>query len=215
MSTVNANLVKLSSVIDPFAKGNIEITGANVGTVTGKFTPQQRLNFYNDARKTLFNVLREAYSLSELSRQISGVVVKKTDIQFNGGVATLPDGFIQPINLRDAAGKQIFVLTPTRGQIVNGTNPHFKESATNRFVVWEGNELKTESGSTHVPNANTYILRYYGLVDFSLSDVTGGTVKETFNPDYEPKLLEIAQALSLEDGGHEVATLVKSLVKAA
>lgn len=194
-----------------------EFTLSDIGVNAGRFAPQRLLDIYNEARLCLFNALRQVYPSSDLSRYIGRTVVTKTDLTFASGVATVPAGFLKVLSLRDAAGTQIFVVKPTLGPTIananaNGTSKHFKETATNRFVMYENGTLRSESGSTFIPNAATYQLKYYGVPLWTLTDVTNGTTVEVFDDDLKPKLMEIAEKISMEQGLNEVNALALSLV---
>jgi len=189
-------------------------TPALIGSVDGeRFTRQRLLDIYNQARFILFGVLRSALNTEELSRSVSGVIISKNDLSFTNGVATKPAGYLYPISLTDSSGAQIIILPSSYGPIVtSGSNPHFTESATNRFVFDEGNNLISVSGNTYIPNGSNYKLKYFGLNTFTLSDVFGGTVTETFNPDYHGVILEIAAAIAMELGQQEILSLAKTLI---
>jgi hypothetical protein len=47
-----------------------------------------------------------------------------------------------------------------------------------------------------VGNVQNYALKYFGISNFVLSDVTGGATLETFNLDYEPKILDVAEKIA-------------------
>jgi len=45
---------------------------------------------------------------------------------------------------------------------------------------------------------------------FTLTDVLGNTVTETFNEQYHPMILELAQAIALEVGSQQINELAAS-----
>mgnify|MGYP001240429504 CR=1 FL=1 len=234
MSTVQANLAKLAQRIDPYTSAGVEITAANVCTVGydgQQFTIQRLLDIYNEARLMLFNELRVSLSPDELSKKVSKTAKTKTDLKFASGVTptpasdpnAIPADFIEAIGLTDNAGARIYIVKPSIGPLIadanaNGTNPHLKESATNRFVVLEGGgssgglRFRSESANvTWYPNVSTYKLRYFGVGQWTLTTVTTGTQEETFGDDYLPRLLEFAAKVSLEQGMQEVNALAKAM----
>lgn len=206
MATVQTNMVLLSQMIDPFARDGTEITSTNVHSAAGKFTAQQRLDLYNRARIVMFGELRKSLPPDELSRQVNKTIENFNTLTFASGVSTnFPTDCLWPLNLRDAAGAQIFIVRPTLGQIIAAGNiPHFVQSSTNRHVTWEGLQLRNEIGITIIPDAATYRLKYYKIAAWTLTDVSTGTALETFNDDYQSTLLEIAVKLALEQGTQEV-----------
>jgi hypothetical protein len=68
----------------------------------------------------------------------------------------------------------------------------------------------TSSGLT--AQASTYHLKYIGISDFALSDVTGASTTETLNTDYHYAILEIATAIANEQGNAEVLQLANQLL---
>jgi len=69
------------------------------------------------------------------------------------------------------------------------------DAVDNPIVYEEGTVLRSENGSAFVPDGQ-YKLTYYGIQDFTLADVTGGTTKETFNESLQPHILDAAVALA-------------------
>jgi len=187
------------------------VTRALIGSVDGAKLPRQRLlDIYNQARMALFQAIDATYSLSEKITSISGTIVKKTDLQFSGGIATIPTGYIKAVYLTDVSGNQITISPFT---FYRRTKDLY--STTNRMVYEYSTTLEAPTTSTTImPNLSTYILRYFGITDFSISDVLGGSVTETFNDQYHSAILELAQAIFNEQGGKEVNDLALKLIGA-
>lgn len=182
-----------------------------VGSVDGASFPRQRiLDIYNQARFALYTAINNSYSREDKIKAISGTVVKKTDLQFSAGVANKPDGFMEALRLTDVSGEQITVLPFSLFRQVGKLY-----AADNRMVFDNGAVLEAPSTSTVImPNLSTYILYYYGITNFALSDILGGTVLETFNDRFYPSIIELAQAIAAEQGTLEVNALANKLIGA-
>lgn len=189
-------------------------TGALVGSVDGDKFPRQRiLDIYNEARFVLFGALRSVYPTDELVKLITGTIVNNTSFTFSSGSATKPTGYIQGISLADSSNVPIYILPSTMASVVAaGANPHFTESATNRYVFDEGTTLVSVSGSTYVANGSSYKLRYLGITTYTLSDVLGNSTTESFNEDLIGFVVEIGNAIANEAGNQAVMALAQSLV---
>ena len=186
-------------------------TPALVGSVDGASFPRQRiLDIYNQARMALFQAMDNVLSLEEKIIAISGTVIKKTDLTFTSASAPKPTGFIQAIYLTDVSGDQITILPLSVFRELKD-----RHSVSNRMVFDYGTVFEAPSTSTTIiPNAATYILRYYGISSFTLSDILGGTTVETFNENYYPIIIELAQAIASEQGTIEVNALAQKLIGA-
>jgi len=68
------------------------------------------------------------------------------------------------------------------------------------------------TSTTIMPNAATYILRYYGISNFTLSDILGNTTVESFNENYYPIIIDLAQAIASEQGTIAVNALAQKLI---
>jgi hypothetical protein len=69
----------------------------------------------------------------------------------------------------------------------------------------------TSSGLTM--QASTYHFKYFGISDFTTTDVTGGSTAETLNTEYHTMILELGAAIALEQGAAEVNALAEKLLK--
>lgn len=169
MATVQATMLKLQSIVDPYTKAGAEITAATIGTVdSDRFLKQRMLDIYNDARIALFQAMRSTFDQERLTKEISLAIVT-TNIIFtatgDSWVYTLPAGYMRFISLSgrylDGAVAStnlipIILLDQTLLPIVReGTNPNFLQSATNRFVFEYAGSLygvKAASSSTLLSN---------------------------------------------------------------
>jgi len=209
-------MTQLARRVDPYTKAGAEITSATIGTVDGdRFSAQRLLDIYNEARLTLFGVLRSRMTTEELSREISGTYQTLSTLSFSlaseGVRAAVPATYLRAIFLTDGSNQPIIIIPAPLMQVVRqGNNPHFVESPSNRFVVESGGYFIHYGG--FVPEGNNYKLHYFGLPTYVLSDVTGGTTNEAFNSDYHHILLELATAIANEQGRTQVLALANTLI---
>lgn len=169
-------------------------TGALVGSVDGgRFSRQRQLDIYNEARMLMLTQNLELNGKDATLKLIHGAVVADTSINFAGGVATIPTGFVQEILLNDPSGNKVSIIEARHIASVQNV-----ESASNKFVYKAGTQLKALS-TTYIANG-TYRIWYQGITDFVLSDVIGGTTVETIDEDMIPDLILIAEAVALEHG---------------
>jgi len=200
---VQEQMARFFRRVDPLTDDNVVITAANVGTVDGQSFPAQRaLDVYNAARKSLAASLRLVVPTWFSTREMSGCLVRKTDLAFTSGVAAKPAGYIYADRLTDVNGNRIIITGLDRVGAVKDF-----ESASKRYVLDVGDEFIAESGSTYIPNANNYVLWYFGVLDWLLADVTEGTAYETFNEIWLEILLEISNLIANEAGQAEISAL--------
>jgi hypothetical protein len=179
------------------------VVAALIGSVDGKrFTRQRLLDIYNDARIVIAQVALRLYGKQKAGIELSGVVQQSTNITFAGGVASRPPGYVSGILLTDVNLVPIAILSAFDILYVQGY-----ESLTNRFVLDTVNTFKTISGNTFVPDASNYVLWYYGINAWVLSDVLNGTTVETINDDALYVLLEISEGIAQELGTVELNAL--------
>ena len=211
--TVQSNIISLLQRIDPtlkdqitpIAAGNISTWGANGGS---KFTAQQVVDFYNEALTALANQVNLLYPEPLKGTVLGGNVSLTTTLAFSSGVASKPTGFIKGIYLSDSSNVQI-----TMNPAAMIWRLKDLETATNRMVFDYGSNFSALTGSANIPNASTYILWYYGITTFAISDVTGGSTVEQFNDDWEPKIIQLAVAIANEQGQQAVNALAAQLVQ--
>ena len=202
--TVQHLLAELARDVDPRTSDQVIIDETNVGTVDGVFTAQRLLGLYNNARLAIGSVLYRTIGRRGMPLPVSGAITPKEDFQFQNGTASLPPDYIYTILLTDAAGLRIVVISADSIESVRSY-----ENAERRFVIEENGALRTLSGVTYVPDASTYVLRYFSIPIYTLSDVTGGVVNESYNDLFHPLIIQVAALLANERGSVEVANLVR------
>ena len=206
-STVQQQLFSLASSVDPRTKADASFTLATIGTIDGdKFPAQTLLDFYNSARAVAAYVISYKKGLRE-RQEAANNTTRNTTATFTAGVLTKPTGHIYTKSLLDATGKVISILPVD--QIPYATR---LDSLVNPIVFEEQLVFRSEHGNTYIPDGNTYIHRYIGVVPFVLSDVTGGTTTETFSSFYEPILLQLAVAFAQMQGQVQVMALAEQLI---
>ena len=208
MSQVKDQLLKLALRVDPIVKSTgVEFTTSTIGTVDGDRFPAQRLlDCYNEARMVLAQAISTQMDGNRKARAISGNIVRDTAFQFASGVATKPTGYVEWISLLDSAGRVIAVLPESLYALMKQL-----DSYTNPLVFEEGGYFRAVS-SVNVPDASTYVLRYYGVTDWTLAQLTSN---ETFNRQWEPLLIQLAEAIANEQGGAQLNSLAAGLVGGA
>jgi hypothetical protein len=206
MATVQSLLLQFVRSVDPYTKTGVEITSATIGTVDGdRFTKERQLDCYNRGRREAVFALSSRLSSADWSKDMSGMIVSSATITFSSGTATKPDGYIQKILLTKSNGSVVSIVRPEDYAEVS---PFESASAP---VVQELSSSFKASSSTIVPNGS-YVLSYYGITDFTLADVTGGTVTETINERWHPLVLELAEAVANGQGSVEVNALAHALI---
>ena len=204
--TVQSQMLKVVQRIDPYTKAGTELVLATVGTVAGDtFTAQRQLDFYNEARFFLFGALRGRKSNAEMCDILNQSIIKKTDLTFASGAASKPTGYIEKVLLQNVSLTNIPIVQLNAVPAISDL-----ESATNPFVYETGDQFIAPSGSAYVPNAATYILHYFGITNFTLANVTGGAVTETFNDMWQEILIALAVGCAKEQG----ATALNAMVDA-
>jgi hypothetical protein len=200
---VQTLLARFYQRVDPLTDDGVVIDESNVGTVDGQaFPAAEGLRIYNSARKTLAASLRLVVPTWFSTREVSGCLVRKDDLEFADGVADKPPGYVYCERLSDVDGNRIIITGLDRV----GALKDF-ESAEKRYVLDIGNQFIAESGDEYIPDAATYILWYFGVLDWALSDVTGGTALETYDEIWLEHLLEVANLIAQEAGQAEITTL--------
>jgi hypothetical protein len=217
-STIQALMLKLALRVDPFVKstGVLE-TSATIGVAgaTGdgdKFSAQRLLDVYNESRLALFSALYESKTSQELSKLVSASFITASitlTYASPNTTAPKPSGFLKLVSLTAPSSIPIIVIPNNwLGDIRKGTDPHLTVSASNILAV----ELTTNFLIVGNFGAGTGIIDYYGITNWALSDVTTGTAVEVFSTELEPMLLDLAVAISLEQGNQDAIALAKKLI---
>lgn len=183
---------------------------ALVGAVDADgFTREQYLSLLNQARWGLMGTVVSAWKAKKIldpEKLLPGWIVTTTTLQFTSGSASKPAGYVETLKLTDASGTRIPVYTPTEYErVIN------KLSVNNPAVEDMGTVLLDESAGTNVPNASTYILKYFGLTDFQIGDIlnlSGYTqTTEPLDEEMHEVLYRGAIAISKGMGGQDVSAL--------
>ena len=199
--TVRDSILRFALRVDPKDKNGVTFSNATIGSSDGdKFPKQRLLDMYNDARWLLFQELQSRLSETELLNAISQTIVD-TSLTFSGGAASKPAGYVKHISLFDSVKAQIYIVDASYAETIRrGSLPAFVETTANRYVVDIGSQFKSMSGTTYIPNASTYLFTYFGLPIYALGDVTGGTVIESYNDNFNPTLLDLGERLASDQG---------------
>jgi hypothetical protein len=207
--TVQAQMLALALRVDPRTKAGVEFALGTIGTTAGnRFTAQRLLDIYNEARMAMASAIRISMPPEKRAAVVPGNIVRITNLTFASGVAAVPAGCIDPIAMQDSTGSDISIVGANLIPLLSRN-----ESATVRFVAWEGTNFKAPPGSAFIPDAATYRLWYYGVSNFTLANVTGGVVTETYNDDLLPRLLNIAARIANVQGNYDAQQIVLDELK--
>jgi len=211
MSTVQANVLKLLARVDPSLKTGAEITSTNIATWASagsdRFTAQRIVDCYNEARKVLGNAISMRYNPAQKVAAMADIMILKSDLTFASGSATKPTGYIEAYSLHKATGQQIAII-PSHLYAVTA----YLDSAYNPIVHEYATTFVAVNGATNVPDLATYKLRYFGLTDFTIANVSAGTENETFSFIWDTILVELASAIADEQGAAQVNALAMKLI---
>lgn len=205
ITKVDANTFSLdgSSGNGAYSSGGT-VVGALIGSVDGSFSRQRLLDIYNEARMTILQLFTERGGEQEAIRSIDGNILSNQDITFATGSAAKPTGFVKEVLLRDPSGNTVSIVDANELPSVQ----QYDATAT-KFVYRSGTTFKGQS-SVVITNG-TYKLWYYGITDFTLTDVLVGTAVETFNVEHQPKLIELAVAIATEHGNVSPMALARKI----
>jgi hypothetical protein len=215
---VRDNILKILAIVDPTYKDMSLITAANIATVTtgwatvggDKFTSQKIVDCYNQARMQLANAIDKTFPEDKKAIAVSGNIVVNTTATFASGVLAKPTGYIMYEYLTDVNGDQITILPVSQIQQAKDL-----ESATNRMVFDYGSNFTALTGLTNIPNASTYIFRYYGVTQYTTVTATDGTTVESFNDLLHPALIELAVAIANDQGTADINMMALKLMGGA
>jgi len=212
-TTVQSLVLQLAQRVDPRTDDGTELTLANIGTVSGSiFTAQRLLDIYNHARITLLQALILSHNKDDVVSLVGGTV-KNEAITWTSQSATIPTDLIEFVSMKNAA-KVPMILCPSSwmSDVESGGNTDLVSTASNLLIFESGANYIFLGTASLVPNANTYRIRYIGLTNWALSDVTTGTATETIDVNLHPVLLELAQGIALEMGAVELNALAARLL---
>lgn len=213
-------LLEFIRAVDPYGRpSGVEITASNIHNQDGeKWSVQQRLDIYNQARFALLNAMMGTFPRPVLLQEVSALIVHKMDWAFvlSGSVSTAvkPTGYIDFIGASTASNVPMIRLGIEYVSVVlEGQNPDFIQSATNIHLFEIGNNFVNFGG--FVPTGSSYTLRYIGLLPLSLADITTGTaIQETFNDRYYTSLIELATMISGGVSEAEAIAVAKAKLRA-
>ena len=181
------------------------VTGALIGSVDGNLTRQKQLDIYNEARTVLAGYMVQRYSPDQAKKIMDGNVIANADLKFDSGSAPKPDGFI----------KELFLLSPDRKTTLSIIDPidlpavrNFNSSET-PIVIRSGTTFDAVTAA-NVPDG-MYHLYYFGVIDFTLTDVLGAEEVETFNLEWQPRVLMLAEAIASGQGRVDPNALAEKL----
>lgn len=215
MATVTSQILKILGRVDPYRKDGVEVTAANIATATtgwstvggDRFTAQRIADCYNTARMQLANIVDKTVPEDKKAIVVSGNVVVSTTSTFASGVLAKPTGYVMWEYLTDVNGAQITILPVSQIQQAKDL-----ESATNRMVFDYGTNFTALTGSTNIPNASTYIFRYYGVTQYTVTQCADGSTAESFNDFLHPTLVDLAVAIANEQGTAEINAMAIKLL---
>lgn len=206
-ATVRDQLLKFALAVDPRTKNDVVFTSGTIGTVDGdKFPAQRLLDMYNDARMLAAYVISYKKSPREAQEACQNVV-RKSDAAIASGVLEKPEGYVLRKTLMTASGKIISLLPIEQLPFTSRY-----EALNNQIMYEEKDVFRSAHGNTFIPDANNYLFIYMGITAFTLADVTGGTVKETFSPIYESVLIQIAVAIAGLQGQEKPLAIAEQLI---
>lgn len=224
VTKISADIVDLqdSTFAGTYSGSGATITGCLVGSVDGiRFTRQRLLDIYNEARFVLFNALYETKGSDELSKYVYGTALA-ANLTFAYSSpytsAAIPSGYMRLIGITAYNATRIIVLPNNLlPETLPASHPYYTTSATNLLAFQIGanfsicGDFHTEAGdgsSSHYARLN-----YYGISPWTwITDVFPNTTVESFSPDVEPILIEIACALADEQSNADALALAKTLL---
>src|ERR1051326_4280637 len=86
------------------------------------------------------------------------------------------------------------------------------QSAKNRHVVEQNGNLESPNGNTFIADGADYVLSFFGITRYSLTDVMVGTTNESFIDDDHSNILQLAEAISRGSGVKEALVLAAKLI---
>lgn len=193
---------------------------ALIGSVDGANFPKQRLlDMYNQARMVLFNAIYKSVNNDEISKYVYGsfITASLTIPAYSAPYKfiTKPSGFIRLVGMVDGAATPVPIIVLPNNllqETKKATNPYYTVSATNLLAF----EVKVSGvdGWGIVGNFGTTPAScdYYGITDWTLSDVLTGTATEVFSSDVEYMIIQIAEAISQEQGEEQINALALKLL---
>jgi hypothetical protein len=212
-------LLEFVRAVDPYGRpSGTAIAAANIHSQEGeKWTVQQRLDIYNQARFALLNAMLGAFPGKALLEESGALTQNKTDwtwtLSGSTSSAPKPTGYIDFINAATAANVPMILLgNEFIGVVPEGENPNYIQSASNIHIFEMGTNFI--NFGTFVTSASTYKLRYIGLSVLVIADITtASAVSESFNDRYYTSLIELATLISGGASEAEAIAIAKTKLR--
>lgn len=191
-------------------------TGALVGSTDGAKFPRQRLlDMYNQSRMVLFNSIYKSVDSDEISKYVYGSFLNASIAiaSVSGGYRAIPKptGYVRLVGMTDGAATPVPIIVLPNNllqETKRGTSPYYTVSATNLLAFEMGVNWNIVGNFGTSPAS----VDYYGITDWTLADVLAGTAVEVFSADVEYMIIEIAQAISEEQGEEQINALALKLL---
>lgn len=223
VTVIDANTFTIPVAGNGAYTGNGLVTKALVGSIHGAVFPRERqLEIYNFARRVM---LRNALDLwkdntDRVKNEIGATIVTKSNLTFAASgadmVAPVPADYIEFVQMIDGASANAklnsITLTDPKfiQEVLKAIDPQYVQSASRRFVFLMGANFFNPNSL--IAAGATYILHYYGLTDFTLSDILANTAVEVIPLPRHGALVEIAQAIAAERSMKEINKLASTLL---
>jgi len=205
---VQSQMLTLALRVDPRDSTGTAFTSATIGVNDGdRFAKQRLLDIYNEARLIAANEIMTHWPKNARRVAISGTLTRNSTFQFTTGVATKPTDYVDAARLTDVNDNEITIL-PVEDEFYT----KLFDTANNPLVYEESGSFRSLNAATYVPDASTYILIYYGITKWTLTNVTNGTTNETFNDILTPLLIDVAVMLAKGMGAAEVVNIAHQLI---
>jgi len=200
-----------SNFVNAFvASPNAYGVGALVGTVDGdKLTKERQLQCYNQARVTFLEGMKlRTKDVDELMMSAGAHNVVEA-INFTAGVAPVPPDIIKFIDMTDADGNEILLLPNTKLTKVLRDERYYVQSTTRSFIFQEGQTFVHYG--TFIVNAGRTII-YKGITDWTLAQLSSGTVEETIEIGDLQIVIELAVAIASGMGSGQAIAVAARLL---
>lgn len=213
---IRLNMLDLASSIDARTDAGVALAEADMNSVAGeKFTAQQRLDIYNQARIAYLSNYARVQGVEGLFLQ--GGVIKPP---VTGSIALVsgtygfekPSDYITLISLYDSTKtSQIIILPPTMyADSLAGRNADILENSAIKQIYMFALGTRI-SNSDATLNADSYTLIYIGCTLWTLANLDAST-QETIEDNNWPIVKELAIRIANQWGNAEVDALALTLL---
>ena len=220
-SLVQTVALKLALVVDPRTKAGDSFVASSpaagqaaIGVTDGdKFTSQRLLDCYNFGRFALFSALRQSLPPKKMAEAVAATFQSAAitwTYSSPDTTAPKPAGYLKLESLAIAAAVRAIVLPNNLiGEVRAAINPQLTQNAATNVLAFENT---TNFLAPAIDVHGTGKIDYYGISNWDLSDITGGSTVEVFSTELEPILLELAEAVCNEQGMIQVGALANKLI---